>query len=70
MNTRWQLNWDKASIFTAIAPLTVGVALITAIAAPVSAQFVPVPGMPIEVVNQPHPPLALFTAVRFRLRLS
>lgn len=56
MDPRWQLNCDKASIFTAIAPLTVGVALITAIAAPVSAQFVLLnQGMPIGVV-QPHAP--------------
>ena len=51
MNTRWQLNCNKTSIFTAITPL-MGVALMAATTAPASAQIV----MPVGVVNQPHPP--------------
>lgn len=39
MNTqRWQPSWNKISIFTAIVPITVGVVLMTATTAPVSAQ--------------------------------
>jgi predicted membrane channel-forming protein YqfA (hemolysin III family) len=34
----WQPSWDKLSIFTAIVPITVGVALMTTMTAPVSAQ--------------------------------
>ena len=41
MNTqRWQTNWDNISIFNAILPITVGVALMTATTASVSAQSV------------------------------
>lgn len=41
MNTqRWQLNWNKLGIFTAIVPITVGAALMTATPLPASAQSV------------------------------
>lgn len=51
MNTRWQLNWNKTSIFTTIVPL-IGVALMAATTATASAQII----IPVGVVNQPHPP--------------
>lgn len=53
MNTQRQLNLHTVNVFTAIAPLTIGMALISATPAPASAQSVIVVEQGIPGISQP-----------------